>query len=149
VLVALVATSVSAQSVNQKKEAKKLMEVNRAWAKAASPVQFFSFIGGDALLLAPDKELLKGHEEFGVFLGEMQSLPGFAIKWEPQSAFVAASGDLGYTVDRILVNFTGEDGKKVDLYEKGVSIWKKDNAGEWKLAVDIWNVDPTITSIYN
>ena len=152
VLMGVIATSVSASAqnkVNQKKESKKLMEVNRQWAAAATPEQFFSFISSDALLMAPDKPVIQGHEGIGGVLAEFQSLPGFEIKWEPQEAFVAKSGDLGYTVDRILVTFDGEKGEKVKLFEKGVTVWKKDSEGNWKLAVDIWNVDPTINSIYN
>ena len=148
-LIATVSTTAFAQKkVNQKKELKKLMEVNRQWAKATSPEAFFSFIASDGLMMAPDKSISRGHEEIGKVLGEFQSLPGFAIVWEPQEGFVASSGDLGYTVDRILVSFDGEDGKKVEIFEKGVTIWKKNKEGTWKMTIDIWNIDPTITSIF-
>ncbi len=144
-----VTTSAFAQkNVNQKKEVKKLMDANREWAKAATPEAFFSFISNDALMMAPDRPISKGHEAIGNTLAEFQALPGFHIVWEPQEAFVSKSGDLGYSVDRILVTFDGEDGEKVKLFEKGVSIWKKDAKGDWKMEIDIWNVDPSITSIY-
>ncbi|KZS42915.1 hypothetical protein AWE51_16250 [Aquimarina aggregata] len=138
-----------AQTAEQKKqEEANLMEANRQWAKSVSPEEFFSFIVEDALMMPPDKPVIKGHEDMAKTLQEFQSLPGFKIAWEPQEAFVSKSGDLGYCVDRILVNFDGKDGNIVNLFEKGVSIWKKNDKGEWKMAVDIWNVDPTITSIY-
>lgn len=137
-------------TVDQKKESEALMEVNREWSKAASisPEAFFSFIGSDALMMAPDKFVIRGHEGIGKLLQEFQSYPGFAISWEPQEAHVSKSGDLGYTLDRILVTFNGEDGNKVKLFEKGITIWNKQEDGSWKLAVDIWNVDTTISSIY-
>lgn len=148
-LTILTATSTFAQKkVNQKKEAKKLMEANRAWANAATPEVFFSFFDKDALMMAPDKGISKGHEEIGKTLAEFQALPGFKISWEPQEATVSSSGDLGYTIDRIVVSFDGEDGKTVQFFEKGVTIWKKDAKNNWKCVVDIWNVDPTIKSIY-
>ncbi|MFK7774194.1 MAG: DUF4440 domain-containing protein [Saprospiraceae bacterium] len=148
-LMVTLTTSTFAQTkVNQNKEVKKLMEASRAWAKSSSPEMFMSFIDKDAIMMAPDKAIAKGHPEIGKLLGEFQSYPGFQIVWEPQEAHVSSSGDLGYTVDRILVNFTGEDGKKIDVFEKGVTVWKKDAKGDWKLAVDIWNIDPTIKSIY-
>ncbi|AXT62665.1 hypothetical protein D1816_20725 [Aquimarina sp. AD10] len=138
-----------AQTAEQKKqEEANLMEASRQWAKSVSPEEFFSFIAEDALMMPPDKPVIKGHEDMAKTLQEFQSLPGFKIAWEPQEAFVSKSGDLGYCVDRILVNFDGKDGNIVNLFEKGVSIWKKNDKGEWKMAVDIWNVDPTITSIY-
>lgn len=149
-VLSFVTSSTFAQKkVNQKKESKKLMEVNREWGKATTPETFFSFIRTDALLMAPDKSVIQGHEGIGGVLAEFQSLPGFEIKWEPQSAFVSKSGDLGYTIDRILVTFNDEKGEQVKLFEKGVTVWKKDENGDWKLAVDIWNVDQTINSIYN
>lgn len=135
--------------VNQAEEQEALMNVNRQWAKAASPEQFLSFIKSDALLMAPDKGVIKGHEGIGAFLGEMQSIPGFKIEWEPQSATVSKSGDLGYTVDRILVSFDGENGETVKLFEKGITVWKKDAEGNWKMAVDIWNVDPSTSSTHS
>lgn len=148
-LMVSMSTSVVAQKkVNQKKESKNLMEVNRAWAKAVTPEAFFSFISPEALLMSPDRGIARGHEGIGKVLGEFQSLPGFNISWEPHEAFVSKSGDLGYTIDRILVSFNDENGKKVELYEKGVTIWKKDDKGDWKMNVDIYNVDTTINSIY-
>ena len=124
------------------------METNRNWAKAATPEDFFSFISPEAVVLAPDKGVLKGHKQIGEMLAEFQSIPGFQIKWEPQEAFVSTGGDLGYTIDLLLVSYYGEDGKKVEVFEKGVTIWKKDNLGKWKMVVDAWNVDKIITSIF-
>lgn len=145
----LLASCANEQTAEQKKqEEANLMEANRKWAKAASPEEFFSFISSDGIMMAPDKGRIQGHEGIGKALQEFQSLPGFKITWEPQEAFVSKSGDLGYSIDRVLVNFDGEDGNQVNLFEKGVTIWKKNEKGEWKMAVDIWNVDPTITSIY-
>ena len=138
-----------AQTAEQNKlEETNLMEASRKWAKASSPEEFFSFIGKNALMMPPDKPVIRGHQDIGKILKEFQSLPGFKITWEPQEVFVSKGGDLGYSVERILVNFDGEDGNTVNLFEKGVSIWKKNTKNEWKMAVDIWNVDPTITSIY-
>jgi ketosteroid isomerase-like protein len=131
-----------------KKEESNLMEANRKWAKAASPEEFFSFINSDALLMAPDISVAKGHKDIREVLKGFQSLPGFKISWEPQEVFVAKAGDLGYSVDRILVNYNDSEGNTLDLFEKGITIWKKDAKNEWKMSVDIWNVDKTISSIY-
>lgn len=131
-----------------KKEESSLMEANRKWAKSASPEEFFSFINTDALLMAPDISVVKGHKDIGEVLNGFQALPGFKINWEPQEVFVSKAGDLGYSVDRILVNYNDSEGNTLDLFEKGITIWKKDAKNEWKMSVDIWNVDKTISSIY-
>lgn len=141
-------SSFAQHNMDQRKETDKLMDASRHWAASVPTDQFFNFISPEGVMMPPDNGSVKGHEGIGKLLGEFKSLPGFSITWEPQEAFVAKSGDLGYTVDRILVNFKDQNGKKVDLFEKGVTIWKKDSNGDWKMAIDIWNVDPSITSIY-
>lgn len=133
VLFAFTNVVVAQTSPQQKKDAMELMEANRNWAKAATPEQFMSFISPEAFVLAPDKGVLKGHEQIGGMLAELNSIPGFQITWEPQEAYVSKDGDLGYSIDLILVNYSGEDGKKVDLYEKGITVWRKNEQGEWKM----------------
>ncbi|AXT52572.1 hypothetical protein D1818_17675 [Aquimarina sp. BL5] len=145
--VGLLLASCANEQTTEQKEAN-LMEISRNWSKAASAEEFLSFINSDGIMMAPDKGSIQGHGGIKKALQEFQSIPGFAITWEPQEAFVSKSGDLGYSVEKILVTFDGENGEKVKLFEKGVSIWKKNKNGEWKMAVDIWNVDPTLTSIY-
>lgn len=146
----LLTSCVNEQTTEQRKqEESHLLEISREWSKSFSTEKYFNFIGEDGIMMAPDQPLLRGHEEIRKTLKEFQSLPGFKVAWEPQEAFVSKSGDLGYTVDKMLVNFNDENGNKVDQFQKVVSIWKKNNEGEWKVAVDIWNTDPTITSIFN
>ena len=137
------------QTAEQKKqEEANLMETSRKWAKFKTNEEYLSFVGDDALMMAPDEGIIRGHKSIAEALKGFESIPGFTGAWEPQEAFVSKSGDLGYLLDKLLVTFDGEDGKPVKLFEKGISIWKKDANGEWKMAVDIWNVDPTIASIY-
>lgn len=135
-------------TIDEKKEVQSLLKVSRDWAHAASPEEFFSFIGEDAIMMAPDKSFIRGKAGIGKALKEFQSAPGFQITWEPQEAYVSKSGDMGYTVDKILVNYDDADGNKVDLYEKGIAIWNKKEDGSWELAVDIWNTDPSLKSIF-
>lgn len=139
---------ISQTSDQQILDSKELMEANRNWSKSGTPKKFFSFVDQDALVLAPDKGILKGHEQIGGMLAELQTIPGFQIKWEPQEAFVSTAGDLGYSIDLILISYDGENGNKVEVFEKGVTVWKKNNQGKWKMVVDAWNIDNTITSIY-
>ncbi len=88
----------------------------------------------DYSLLLP----LSGHPILGKKNCEkLLSLPGWTgpegkIQWEPQQAGVSAAGDLGYTYGSC--RYPGkEKGKMVaDLY---CNIWRKDNTGQWKLAV--------------
>jgi ketosteroid isomerase-like protein len=60
---------------------------------------------------------------------------------EPSEAFVAASGDLGYTIGRWR-SLGGSSGDSLLASGNYLSIWKKDPAGRWRMAVDIGNPDP-------
>ncbi|MFD2587342.1 YybH family protein [Croceitalea marina] len=133
--------------VDRKQEEANLMETSREWSQSFSTDEYFSFIGEGGIMMAPGQPLLEGHEKIRNVLQEFQSLPGFKVTWEPQQALVSKSGDLGYTIDKMLMNFDDENGVTVNQFQKVVSIWKKNEKGEWKMVVDIWNADPTLTSI--
>jgi ketosteroid isomerase-like protein len=74
-------------------------------------------------------------------------LPVFApdqplLLWEPDSAVIAKSGDLGYTIGRWKSVGTDSTGANVILAEGNyVTMWKKDDAGVWRVALDIGNRD--------
>jgi len=130
-----------------KQDEANLMEISRKWSKSFATEAYFNFISEDGIMMAPNQPLLKGHGKIRNTLEQFQSLPGFNVWWEPQEVSVSKSGDLGYTIDQMLVSFDGENGETVNQFQKVVSIWKKDTKGEWKMVVDIWNADPTLTSI--
>lgn len=64
---------------------------------------------------------------------------GFVLTWEPQFADVAASGELGYSYG--IFTSSAIDSAGVTVIEKGtyVSIWKRDNEGNWKFVLDTGN----------
>ena len=144
----ILASCVNEQTtVDRKQEEANLMETSRKWSQSFSTDEYFSFIGEDGIMMAPGQPLLEGHEKIRSVLQEFQALPGFKVTWEPQEALVSKSGDLGYTIDKMLVNFNDENGDTVNQFQKVVSVWKKNEQGEWKMVIDIWNADPTLTSI--
>ena len=64
------------------------------------------------------------------------------LKWEPQSATVAESGDVGYTIGRwkrVGISSAGVDSTLAE--GNYVTIWKKDYEVGWRVAVDIGNQD--------
>ncbi|MEO9806417.1 MAG: DUF4440 domain-containing protein [Reichenbachiella sp.] len=139
---------VEQQTVNQEEESKKLMKVSRQWANSASPGEFLSYWNNESLFMEPGKSIVKGQANIAKVLEVITAIPGFGITWEPQEAFVSASGDLGYVISKILVTYNDENNEQIKLFEKGVEIWKRQADGSWKNVVDIWNVDPSLTSIH-
>ena len=138
------------QQTQQRELAEKLMQLSRDWATTASSgdvnktVDFWS---KDAIVMMTGQPPLKGHEAIRQMVEGSMKIPGFEVKWEPKEAFVSQSGDLGYVLTINYMKMPDPEGNLVKIFNKGVEIWKKLEDGSWKCVVDIFNEDPTLTSI--
>ncbi len=65
---------------------------------------------------------------------------GPRLLWEPGEAFVSESGDLGYTIGRWRTVTAGDPDSIVGSGNY-LSVWRKDESGDWKVAADIGNSD--------
>lgn len=138
------------QKVDRQAEEEKLLELSREWARTAQqgdPKEIVSFWSEDAMLIPPDQPTLNGHSQLAQMIEGASTIPGFEISWEPKKAYVSESGDLGYVLAHKEMKFSDETGKINTTYFIEVGIWQKQENGEWKNTIDIYNVDPTITSI--
>lgn len=138
------------QAVDQQAEAKKLMALSREWAKTAQTDDLektLNYWAANALVMSPDQPTTKGHDQIRQMLEQSAQIPGFEVNWEPKEAFVSRSGDLGYVLVNNYFKFPDTTGNIITTFGKGVEIWKKQTDGSWKNVVDIFNSDPSITSI--
>ncbi|UCG61638.1 MAG: DUF4440 domain-containing protein [Candidatus Zixiibacteriota bacterium] len=62
---------------------------------------------------------------------------------------IDVSGDIAYTVNSYFYTWHSEDAEPQWHKTKNVHIWKKDDQGEWKLHVDIWNSDVPMSEFGN
>ena len=139
-----------AQIGNQKKEEKKLVELSRQWAKSAESgdvEQIVSYWSEDAVLMTPDQGKLVGHQQLTNMVKASTQIPGFEINWEPKEAHVAKSGELGYVIAHKSVKVPDASGSLNTFYFVEVGIWEKQKDGKWKNTIDIYNPDPSITSL--
>ncbi len=143
--------SCSEKPIDQVKEAEKLMELSREWANSVKDKdveKMLSYWAEDAILMSPNEASVIGKESLRGMVERSMQIPGFEIHWEPQSAFVSKSGDLGYVIIKNYMTTPIDTlGNTRTVYNKGVEIWKKEENGDWKNVVDISNSDPSITSI--
>jgi ketosteroid isomerase-like protein len=63
------------------------------------------------------------------------------LTWQPTRADVSRSGDLGYTVGSFERKSSDPQGNPAVRRGKYVTIWKKQADGNWKVVVDIGNLD--------
>jgi len=115
-----------------------LMQADVTWANAATNKemdQFYASILKDVVLLAPNAPIAEGPESFGMLF----ELPAVALMWQPVSANVSGSGDLGYTFGTYELSFDGPGGVRIVDKGKYMTVWKKGADGSWKVAADMFN----------
>jgi ketosteroid isomerase-like protein len=87
-------------SANMESEGQALLETDRAWAEAARKGDIpglTSFWADDAVNYFPGAPPLVGKQAISQLVNRNRSQPGFSLSWEPETAVVARSGELGYT----------------------------------------------------
>lgn len=120
---------------------KELMDVDRAFSdlslKIGSHASFLAYIDDSCVLLRPNKNPVIGRKN----IEEMFSKPdtSFTLKWEPISADVGMSGDLGYTYGIFTIEMDSPEGIAVTKEGTYVTIWKRDKNGNWKFVLDTGN----------
>lgn len=65
------------------------------------------------------------------------SEPGDVVSWVPRFADAAASGDLAFTVGEAIFDLSVGT-----FYSKYLTVWQKQNTGEWKWVADFGNSRP-------
>lgn len=94
---------------------------------------FAQFAAPNAIAVSGD--LVFGPADIGV---AFESGPGDVISWVPRFSDVAASGDLGFSVGEATFDFA--DGSL--FFSKYLTVWQKQNTGEWRFAADLGNSRP-------
>jgi ketosteroid isomerase-like protein len=131
--------------VDSKHEADSLMNLSREWsAKVASaPIdEWINFWADDALIMPPGLPAVRGRAAIRQYVEAAAKLPGFQIRWEPETAFVSQSGDLAYMIERNVTIVNDTEGNPVTTHGKVVTVWRRSADGSWQNVVDMWNEAP-------
>jgi ketosteroid isomerase-like protein len=112
-----------------------LKKADQDWAKAVAGRnldQFMGFIGDDAYMCDLTGKWMHGKEMIKADWAKPLADPGFNLSWTVDSADVSRDGSLGYTRG----SFQGAQGN-TKFAGSYATVWKKDKAGNWRVAVDI------------
>jgi ketosteroid isomerase-like protein len=123
-------------------------QTDENWSKAAQSKKvddWVAFYSDDAVILPPNDKKAGSKEEVRKDIGELMTLPGLALNWEPSKVEVARSGDLAYTQGSYRMAFMDPHGKPATDQGKTLEIWKKQADGTWKCVADMWNSDLAAT----
>jgi ketosteroid isomerase-like protein len=115
-----------------------LLDADRSFSKM-SELQgmrsaYMEYIDSNGVLLRPNNFPVTGGD--AVDLISQTNDSAYIITWDPKSASIAASGELGYTYGIYSYKL-----KKADsvLFGTYVTIWKKQPAGKWKFVLQTAN----------
>ena len=148
--VLMVALSGCAKKADVEAERAALRQADADWAKtiaAKDAEAFTAYCTPDGVIMPPNTPSVNGTDAIRTWVTTQMALPGFAVNWEPTSAEVAASGDIGYTLGSFTFQMTMPDGNPVTDSGKYTTIWKKQADGTWKVAVDIFNSELPMTAM--
>ena len=138
----LFSATTHSQESDPASETEALLQADQAWSQMAEAQDWEGFFAGfadNAVMLAPNAPIAEGREGIHKFLDALINAPGFSVKWTPTHAFIAESGELGYTFGTDVMTMDGPDGKLVTENGKYATVWRKDAEGSWKVVLDMFN----------
>lgn len=123
--------------VNVENERENMLEADRAFSRLSVESgiyeAFDQFMADSAMMLRDQSHPIIGRERIRDLFTPP---PEGTLEWEPIHAYVAASGDLGYTVGRYTYTSADTTGEAATAGGYYVTIWKKQTDGSWKYVLD-------------
>ena len=132
----------SCKRVDIETEVKALMNTDRAFSDLSvnkgRNEAFYTYCANNGVILRPDSYPVEGREKISELLLQAPD-DSYTLSWEPSYGFVSKSVDLGYTYGIWTLKAIDDEG--VTNINKGsyVSIWEKDEEGNWKFLLDTGN----------
>ena len=123
--------------------ASELMEVDRGFNEMAQNQgiarAFDHYLAKNALNLNGGYDAVTRSEVVADYHRRRDTLK---MKWWPVTSKIATSGELGYTWGRFIEYTTQDDGKVEEIHGKYITVWQKDEQGQWKSLTDMGAINP-------
>lgn len=129
-----------------------IVAADSTWAAAATAGDLeggVASMANDGVMFPPNQAPVVGRAAIREYMRQAFAIPGFSISWSTDTVVVSSSGDQAYSVGRSRYTFPARAGSGVDTtYAKGVTVWRRDQDGRWRVAVDIWNGAPAPAPVH-
>jgi uncharacterized protein (TIGR02246 family) len=115
-----------------------------AWSRAADARDLeavVSYYTNDVVVLPPNSPAVVGKEAARELNRQMMAMPGYSVQWAPEQVEAARSGDIGFARGTYVLTVTSPTGSPMTDRGKYVEIWRKQNDGRWKVALEALNSD--------
>ncbi len=124
------------------KEKQAMLKADNAFSdlskKRGANEAFLTYMAEDAVVLQPGSYPVKGKDKIKKEVFSVSDA-GYTLTRRPSFAYVSESGDLGYTYGTFEVQTIDKEGKPAYLRGTYLSIWRKDENGNWKIVLDTGN----------
>jgi ketosteroid isomerase-like protein len=126
------------------RERERLLQRDAEWAALASEgrevERMLSYWTDDARVYPPGLPVVSGKAALRDYVQGALAIPGFHITWTSSEASLSPDGQLAFMLSTNAVTLPGPDGRPVTAHGRAVTIWRKESDGNWRCAVDIWNL---------
>jgi ketosteroid isomerase-like protein len=97
---------------------------------------FSSFLADNVATLRADQPVLRGKAALQQAWKALLENKSMSLRWQPISAEISKSGDLGYTVGSYTIARTDEKGGAALGSGKYLTVWRLQKDGSWKVEFD-------------
>ncbi len=119
-----------------------LLQVDRDFARATASRGvdgWISYFAEDGMMLPEGAPPIRGREAIRSLMASFFAVPGNSLEWEPRWSEISRSGDLGYTIGTSVSTSVDSAGQPVSKKGKYLTVWRKMEDGNWRVAADIGN----------
>lgn len=120
-----------------------LLQLDREWENAAAANQDFerivSYWSDDAVVIPPGQAPVVGGEALLQMVRSLAQIPGFAVSWESTDVHLSPDGRMAYMRGTNKFTLPDSTGRLVTTEGRAVTVWQKNEKGEWKCVLDMWN----------
>ncbi len=110
--------------------------------KARDFDKVMKFYSSDAVVLLPDRPMLKGTEAIKAAMREAFGDPNVVVAVKPETVVVASSGDIAYGYGTGTSTITDPKTRSITTAQsKWVTVFRKQADGAWRAVADIYNSD--------
>lgn len=129
-------------------ERAEIRSTDAAWAEAAASKDADAaaeFLAEEAVMMPPNQPPIFGRDHVAQWMAQTLASPGFNISWATTDVGVAQSGDFAYSIATNQTQMQLPDGSTITDHGKGLTVWRKQEDGNWKVVLDIFNSDMPVT----
>jgi ketosteroid isomerase-like protein len=127
-------------------EAHALLQRDAEWSRVASEgkdvERVVSYWSDDAVVIPQGQPAAEGKAAIRAFVKDSFAIPGFKVRWVSDHVVFSPDGQLAYMRGSNTTTVPGPNGTPITIPGRGLTVWRREQDGQWRCVVDIWNDPP-------